>query len=527
LQIIKPAMAAIDSLLTLIDAQQATGIVLRTREAPVLVGGKGRGLTMPPLDRETMKIFAAEVLTAEEYERLTTSGACDSVYRSERHGVFTVETRLGGDSMSLKLRRGGAALARAAAVPAPVPPPAAPAAPPAAPAPRAPATVAPLDPPPAAPPPVVQEERPRATRLAGLIARTAADSVSDILLSAGQPLWIRSADGLTAASATPIGEAELRDFVDSLLDPTRRRALEKLGSVDLPWEGPAVDADGGQRFRINVFTQAHGLAVALRPISRRAPSLAELNLPPSLGALANASGGLVLVVGPTGAGKSTTLAAILETVNRAQARHVITLEDPIEVVYQPRRCLIHQREVGTHVKSFSAGLRAALRECPDIILVGEMRDRATTALALTAAETGHLVLSTLHSGSAPMAIDRIVDIFPEHQQAQIRQQLAGSLRAVLTQQLLPGASPGTRFPAVELLVANYAVGALIREGKTHQLATQIQTGRDDGMIAFEASLVELVRSGQITREVALAAARTPADLQRRLQDPTTRQPPRP
>jgi twitching motility protein PilT len=209
---------------------------------------------------------------------------------------------------------------------------------------------------------------------------------------------------------------------------------------------------------------------------------------------------------------------MLETVNRTCARHVITLEDPIEFVYQPRRCLIHQREVGTHVESFSAGLRAALRESPDMILVGEMRDRETVAMALTAAETGHLVLSTLHSGSAPMAIDRIVDVFPEHQQGQIRQQVAGSLRAVLTQQLLSGVRPGTRFPAIELLTVNYAVGALIREGKTHQLASQIQTGREDGMVAFESSLFELIRTGKITREVAVAAARDPAELQRRLRE---------
>jgi twitching motility protein PilT len=168
------------------------------------------------------------------------------------------------------------------------------------------------------------------------------------------------------------------------------------------------------------------------------------------------------------------------------------------------------------VEGFATGLRAALRECPDIILVGEMRDRETIALALTAAETGHLVLSTLHSGSAPMAIDRIVDIFPEHQQAQIRLQVSGSLRAVVTQRLLEGVLPGTRYPAIEILMVNYAVGALIREGKTHQLATQIQTGRDDGMVALDASLLDLVRAGRISREVAVAAARDPVELQRRV-----------
>jgi twitching motility protein PilT len=480
-------MAAIDSLLALVDAQQASGIVLRAREAPVLVGGKGRGLTIPPLDRETLELFAEEVLGPDERDRLRASGAYDSVYRSEKHGVFTLEARSSGGNLSLKLRRRGAAA-------------------PAKPAPAASVVTAP----PASPP---------GEGLAELIVRAAGESASDVILSAGKAVWVRSASGLGPASSDVFEDADIRAFLQPLLDPQRLRTLQTVGSVDFPWEAPTADGGGTRRFRVNVFTQAHGWAAALRPLNRSAPSLAELNLPESLGSLANApAGGMVLVVGPAGAGKSTTLAALVETINRTRARHVITLEDPIEFVYQPQRCLIHQREVGTHVETFAAGLRAALRECPDVLLIGEMRDRETAALALTAAETGHLVLSTLHSGSAPMAIDRIVDIFPEHQQAQVRHQLAGSLRAVLTQQLLQGASPGTRYPALELLTVSYAVGALIREGKTHQLATQIQTGRDEGMIAFEASLVELLRAGRISREVALAAARSPTELQRRLSE---------
>jgi twitching motility protein PilT len=353
--------------------------------------------------------------------------------------------------------------------------------------------------------------------LAGLIARAVDGTVSDVVVSAGQPLWIRTANGLTASGET-MDQQDILGFIDSLLDPPHRRCLETSGSVDLAWEIPAPDGEGAQRLRVNVFRQAHGLALALRPVNRRAPTLADLNLPDRVGALGALPGGMVLVVGITGSGKSTTLAALVELVNRTRARHVITLEDPIEFVYQPQRCLIHQREVGAHVESFAAGLRAALRESPDIILVGEMRDRETVALALTAAETGHLVLSTLHSGSAPMAIDRIVDIFPEHQQAQIRLQVAGSLRAVITQRLLEGVRPGTRYPAIEILMVNYAVGALIREGKTHQLATQIQTGRDDGMVALDTSLLDLLRAGFISRDVALAATRDPVEFQRRLRE---------
>ena len=501
-------MAAIDSLLMLIDAQQASGIVLRAREVPVLLGGKGRGLTMPPLDRPTVETFAAEVLAPDVLAGLRESGKCETSYQSERHGAFVVEAQSSGDSLSLKLRRAAAGLARPAPALAIAPAPAAATAPPPLPSAALPAEAAGAA--------DAAARAALASRLSGVIARAAGPEVSDIVLSAGQPPWIRSADGFAPASTPALTALEIRAFADTVLDPPHRKLLETSGSVDLAWQAPELDEAGPGRFRLNVFTQANGLAIALRPVNRRAPSFVELGLPDGIGNLASASGGLVLVVGPTGAGKSSTLAAMVETVNRTRARHVITIEDPIEFVYQPRRCLIHQREVGAHVESFAAGLRAALRECPDIILVGEMRDRETTAMALTAAETGHLVLATLHSGSAAMAIDRIIDVFPEHQQGQIRQQLAGALRAVLTQQLLPGVRPGTRFPAIELLMINYAVGALIREGKTHQLATQIQTGREDGMIAFEASLHDLVRAGRVAREVAMAAARDPVELQRRL-----------
>jgi twitching motility protein PilT len=506
-------MAAIDSLLTLVDAQQATGIVLRAREAPTMIGGKGRGLTMPPMSPLTLETFVGEVLSPEERVTLDASGACDAVYRSGSLGNFSVEVRKSGDNLSLKLRRGSAAVAKPA-VAAAEPTPAVASVPAALPAAPAPTSVAAASPAPVPDP----AQAVLASRLAMSIARAATGEVSDIVLSCGQPLWIRAGAGVSPSSTTAVGEAEIRSFVDAMLDGRRRQVLESTGSVDASWVGPEVDDEGAQRFRVNVFTQTHGLAVALRPVSRRAPSLADLSLPESIGNLAAASDGMVLVVGPTGAGKSTTLAAMVERVNRSRPCHVLTLEDPIEFVYQPRRCLIHQREVGIHVESFAAGLRAALRECPDIILVGEMRDRETAALALTAAETGHLVLSTLHSGSAAMAIDRIIDVFPEHQQAQIRQQVAGSLRAVLTQQLLPGTSPGSRYPAIELLTVNYAVAALIRDGKTHQLATQIQTGRDDGMITFESSLLDLLRTGRISRDTALAAARDSVELQRRIRE---------
>jgi twitching motility protein PilT len=255
------------------------------------------------------------------------------------------------------------------------------------------------------------------------------------------------------------------------------------------------------RFRINLFRQATGLAAVFRPVRRAPPALADLRLPAGLDRLVAYPNGLVLVTGPCGSGKSTTLAALIEHVNRTSARHVITIEDPIEYEYTPARALVHQRELGAHLDSFESGLRAALREAPDIILVGEMRDRATIAAALTAAETGHLVLSTLHAGGAAMAVERVIDVFPEHQQRQVRGQLAGALRAILTQHLLPTVG-GERLPAVELMLATAATSSIIRDGKTHQLASAIQTGRDDGMIPLDRSLADLVEARQVTVEVA-------------------------
>jgi twitching motility protein PilT len=236
------------------------------------------------------------------------------------------------------------------------------------------------------------------------------------------------------------------------------------------------------------------------------PSLRELGLPDDLHELTAHHSGLVLVSGRAGAGKSTTLVALVEQVNRTAAKHVITLEDPIEYEYSPGRALIHQREIGRHVDDFASGLRAALRETPDIIMVGELRDHEAISAALTAAETGHLVLATLHSGSAAMAIDRIVDVFPEHQQVQVRAQLASVLRAVLTQVLLPSTRPPKRVPAYEMLLVTTAVAAKIRDLRGHQIQSEIQKGRSEGMITLELSLARLVRAGKLAMEVAVAHA---------------------
>lgn len=501
--LIQKVMAAIDSLLALAESQKAIGLVLRVREPPVLTGAQGRGLTMPALDTPMLTTLIEETLSPEDQRHLHTTGACQSIYRSARHGEFTVEAHSDGDRLSLKLRRAATVLQKK----------------------TLPLSDANLKEEPKIssntiasalePHPDVVSHQPN--HLAQIIASALRGNVSDLLVSAGHPIWIRTGLGLEKTNDL-IDQSEIQIFVNAILKPARRLQLEASGSVDFAWEAPSVDGQSYARLRGNVFRQANGLAIALRPINRQVPTLSELSLPQSLASLGNLQGGLVLVVGTTGSGKSTTLAALVNLINQTHARHILTLEDPIEFVYPPQKSLIHQREVGTHVDSFASGLRAALRESPDILLVGEMRDKETVSLVLTAAETGHLVLSTLHSGSAAMAIDRIVDLFPEHQQAQVLLQLAGTLRTIVNQRLLTGIHPNLRFPVLEILNVNYAVSALIREGKTHQLATQIQTGRDDGMISLDASLLELVRAGKISQDMALANAREPQEMQRRMRE---------
>ena len=274
-------------------------------------------------------------------------------------------------------------------------------------------------------------------------------------------------------------------------------------------------------FRVSVLPTLFGEKIVMRLLDKDKLMLDMTKLgfePESLTkfqrAIANPYG-MVLVTGPTGSGKSTTLASLIEHVNQTSAKHVLTLEDPVELQYTSKRSIIHQREVGTDVESFASGLRAALREDPDIILVGEMRDQDTIAAALTAAETGHLVLSTLHSASAGMAIDRIIDVFPGPKQAQVRLQLAGALRAIVTQVLLPSQHFG-RVPAYEKMIVTTAVASQIREGRVHQIANQIQTGRAEGMTSLEQSLQALLRGGRISMEAAMAVATDPEGLRRAL-----------
>ncbi|MEO8184677.1 MAG: type IV pilus twitching motility protein PilT [Deltaproteobacteria bacterium] len=321
---------------------------------------------------------------------------------------------------------------------------------------------------------------------------------SDLHLSSGDSPMLRMSGDLVRVDLPPLAMDEAHHLIFQVMSDQQRRTFQEHQEVDF-----AYALDDVLRFRVNVFVQNRGEGAVFRLIPSKIPRLEDLGLPPVLRTLSDAEKGLVLVTGPTGSGKSTTLAAMINYINGRLAGHILTLEDPIEFIHPPRRCLISQREVGSQTKSFQAALRSALREDPDVILVGELRDLETTSLALTAAETGHLVLATLHTASAPKTIDRIIDIFPPEQQAQVRVMLAESLLGVVAQMLVKKKGGG-RVGAVEVLLGTAAVRNLIREGKTHQVLSTMQVGAKVGMQTMEASLASLVQQGV----VALGEARS-------------------
>lgn len=293
----------------------------------------------------------------------------------------------------------------------------------------------------------------------------------------------------------PLTAMVLRQMLADLLpDPAQQEAFERQGELDFAYGVPGLG-----RFRINAYRQRGSVALAIRVIPRTVPSLADLKLPPVLADLAERPHGLVLVTGPTGSGKSTTLAALIDHINRTRSCHIITLEDPIEYLHRHQRGIVNQRELGIDTHSFSQALRAALRQDPDVLLVGEMRELEAVSIAITAAETGHLILGTLHAADAAGAIDRLIDVFPPYQQDQIRTQLAGTLQGIVAQRLLPRRGGG-RVAAVEVMVATPAVRNLIREGKTHQLTSAIQTGHRFGMRSMESALRELTEARLIDIE---------------------------
>jgi twitching motility protein PilT len=334
-------------------------------------------------------------------------------------------------------------------------------------------------------------------------------NASDLHLTAGAPPMMRYHGSLHAMDYPKLTPQMTREVIYSILTNDQRQRLETDWQIDLAYAIP-----GKARFRVNAFFQRAALSAAFRLIPQDMPKLKDLGLPPVLEEFTRKPRGFVLVTGPTGSGKSTTLAAMLDLINDSRHEHILTIEDPIEFLHRHKRCIVNQRELGADAQTFALGLRAALREDPDVILVGEMRDLETIATALTAAETGHLVFATLHTQDAAQTVDRIVDVFPPEAQQQVRVQLSVALQGIVTQQLLPTADGSGRCVATEVLVPTPAVRNLIREGKTHQIYSALQTGGQFGMQTMDASLAQLVRQSKITREQAEARSSAPEELRR-------------
>jgi twitching motility protein PilT len=347
-----------------------------------------------------------------------------------------------------------------------------------------------------------------------LLIDMARKNASDLLILTGAPPVFRVGGRLVSNDSPALETGEINSLVGPFLSARTRERLDSEGSVDfsLKLAGP-TEGGGAWRFRVNVHRQRGTLAAAIRALPTEIPTLAQLNLPSSLAELTRPTRGLVLICGPTGSGKSTTLAALIGEINRNEARHVVTIEDPIEYEHRNGRSVIEQIEVGRDAPSFASALRGSLRQDPDVILVGEMRDLETVSIALTAAETGHLILSTLHTSDAAQAIHRIVDVFPPGQQTQIKQQLALSLNAIVCQQLIPRSNGSARSVAVEVLLATYPVRNHIRNDKLQNLITEITLGKRQGMISLEDSLARLVEQGLITAEDARVRSTRPDELE--------------
>jgi len=329
------------------------------------------------------------------------------------------------------------------------------------------------------------------------------EGASDVHLVAGEPPRVRIHGDMKKVEHPALSPEETHNMVFDIMADALRKSFQESNDVDFSFELGDI-----ARFRVNVFRNRKGECAVFRLIPSRVMTIEDLGLPSTLKEICDKEKGLVLVTGPTGSGKSTTLAAMIDYVNERFEGHILTIEDPIEFVHQSKKCLINQREVGPHTMNFANALRAALREDPDVILVGEMRDLETISLALTAAETGHLVFATVHTSSAPKTVDRIIDVFPASQQEQIRVMFSESVQAVITQTLLKKRAGG-RIAALEILMGTPAVRNLIREGKVHQILSSMQTGQNMGMQTLDMALVDLVRRNLITPEEAQSRTLTP------------------
>jgi twitching motility protein PilT len=335
---------------------------------------------------------------------------------------------------------------------------------------------------------------------------------SDVHLTPGSPPMVRVRGAVQPMDGYPeLTPQHTRDVVYSILNDDQRKRFENLKALDFAYAIPGV-----ARFRVNCYFQRGAISAALRHTPDQIPELEGLGLPSVIRDFTKKPRGFVLITGPTGSGKTTTLASMIDIINSEREEHILTIEDPIEFLHKHQSCIVNQREIGTDAPDFASALRSALRQDPDVIMVGEMRDLETVSTALTAAETGHLVFATLHTQSASQTVDRVIDIFPPHQQGQVRMQLSIALQGIVTQQLLPTADGSGRTVACEVLVPTPAIRNLIREGKTHQIYSAIQTSAASGMQTMDSHLAHLVRQGKINRALAEQRAAIPEELKRLL-----------
>src|SRR3954465_8972245 len=346
---------------------------------------------------------------------------------------------------------------------------------------------------------------------ADILLEVISAGASDLHLTVGAPPMVRERGKLRPLDYPKLSSQDTREIVYSILNNDQRKKLENEWQIDLSYSVPSK-----ARFRVNAYFQRASVGAVMRPIPQDIPKFDALGLPEILKEFTRKPRGFVLVTGPTGSGKSTTLASMIDMINEERHEHIMTVEDPIEFLHRHKNCVVNQRELGSDAQSFSAALKSALRQDPDVILVGEMRDLETMSTALTAAETGHLVFATLHTQSTAQTVDRIIDIFPSEQQAQVRMQLSVGLQGIVTQQLLPTLDGSGRAVACEGLVPSPAIRNLIREGKTHQIYSAIQTAGATGMQTMDAHLAQLVRMGRITRKLAGERASVPQELDRLL-----------
>lgn len=344
-----------------------------------------------------------------------------------------------------------------------------------------------------------------------LLKHALSEKASDLHISVGVPPCMRIDGKIKQMTGENCSPSFTKHIVESITNEKQLTLLNKQGELDFAYSIPQIG-----RFRVNAFLQRGSYAIVARISNVEIPSAESLGIPTSVIKMTDKRRGLVLVTGPTGSGKSTTLASLIDIINTKYSHHIITLEDPIEYLHRHKKSIVNQREIGSDSKSFAASLKSSLRQDPDVILVGEMRDLETISTAITAAETGHLVFSTLHTIGTANTVDRIIDVFPPHQQQQIRMQLADVLECVVSQQLLPKSNGKGRVAAMEVMTLNPAIKNHIRESKTYQIPTVIQTNRQNGMIMMDDAIIDLYMAGKISREIALSYAQDSKTMQRKL-----------